>query len=285
MPYSAHFAKKAPPFRTHRYAAASHIQAVVRRRQQANQYKNLKLSKPVATLVQKRIDAADPTRYAFHHERRYQFSNLISNSPATRINPLIPDIPQGTARNDREGASLKLMNINVKGKLDIPADDNPAIGNEDRALIYVRMMVLSAKQNKNRTDIINNWNSTYNDELFKNGASPTAPTGNYVDMLSSINRENFTVHHDKVFKMERNWPFSYSVPPGDGATYQKPTAREFNFNVKCRNKQLKYESGSILQPTNWQPFVVCLFAFGNGAAPSSSGVPFLEYLSKVTYKP
>lgn len=272
------------PMATPRTRAASTIQAVVRKQQQRPNVKNLKLSKPVATLVQKRIEKANPTKYAFHHERRYQFSNLITQSPTTRINPVIPDIAQGVERNDRNGAALKLMNINIKGKIDVPADDNPPIGNEDRALIYVRMMVLSAKQNKLRSEIITDWTSEYNDHLFKNGATPTQPTGQYMDMLSSINRESFTVHHDRVFKLDRNYPFSYSPAPGDGATLQRPAAREFNFNLKCRNRQLKYEGPASVQSTNWQPFVVCLFAYGNGAAPSAFGVPFLEYMSKVTYK-
>jgi len=267
-----------------RARAASQIQAVVRKTQQNRSYNNLKLSKPVATLVQKKIEKENPTKYAFHHERRYQFSNLISAAPASRINAVIPDIANGDLRNTKNGPQLKLMNINIKGKIDIPADDNPSIGNEDRALLYVRMMVLSVKNVKSRTEVINDWNSEYNPALFKNGASATAPTGNYVDMLSSINREAFTVHHDKVMKFQRNYFFSYALPPGDGATFQVPTSKEFNFNVKCKNKLLKYESSANLQPTNFQPFVVCLFAFGNGSGPSASGVPFLEYMSKVTYK-
>lgn len=267
-----------------KHSAASKIQAVVRRNKTKSQYKNLKLSKPVATLVQKRIDKSDPTKYTFHHERRYQFSNLISNNPAVRINPVIPDIVPGDLRNTRNGPQVRLMNINIKGKLDIPADDNPPVGNEDRALIYVRMMVLSSKQNKLRSELITNWNADYNDHLFKNGSTPTAPTGQYLDMISSINRESFTVHKDVVYKLDRNYPFSYSVPTGDGATLQRPAVREFNFSLKCRNKILKYEAASSVQPTNWQPFVCCLFAYGNGAAPSAFAVPFIEFISKVTYK-
>jgi len=267
-----------------RYNAASAIQAVVRRRKQQKSYKNLKLSKPVATLVQKRIEKANPTKYIFHHERRYQFSNLISNNPAVRLNAVIPDIAPGDLRSTRNGAQAKLLNVNIKGKIDIPADDNPPVGNEDRALIYVRLMVLSAKQNKLRSEIITDWNAEYNDHLFKNASAPTAPTGNYVDMLSSINRESFTVHKDMVIKLQRDYPFSYSVPTGDGATLQRPAVKDFNFNIKCKNKLLKYESSASVQPTNWQPFVCCLFAYGNGAAPSAFAVPFIEYMSKVTFK-
>jgi len=269
---------------SHRFAAASSIQAVVRRNKQRKSYKNLKLSKPVATLVQKRIEKGNPTKFTNWHQRRYQFSNLISQSPNTRINNVIPNIAQGPERNDRTGATLRLMNINIKGRVDIPADDNPPLGNEDRALIYVRLMVLSNKQNKNRNDLETNWNSQYNDYVFKDNSAPFAPTGQYSDMLSNINRETFTVHKDMVIKLQRNYPYSYSPAPGDGATLQKPTSREFNFNLKCRNKLLKYNEPADTQPQNWQPFVCAIFAYGNGAAPSAFGVPFLEYMSHLTYK-
>jgi len=262
---------------------ASSISAVVRRKTHRDSVKNLQLSKPVAALVEKRIDKGNPTKFTNWHQRRYQFSNLISQSPNTRINNIIPNISQGTERNDRNGATLKLMNINIKGRVDVPATDNPPVGNPDRSLIYVRLMVLSVKSNKSRNDIETNWNSQYNDYVFKDNSSPFAPTGQYSDMLSNINRETFTVHKDMIFKMARNNTFSYDVPDS-GATFQKPVSKEFNFNLKCKNKLLKYQDPTDLQPQNWQPFVTAVFAYGNGAAPSALGVPFLEYMSHITFK-
>lgn len=265
--------------------AATHIQSVVRRKAKQKSYKNLKLSKPVATLVQRRIDKGNPSRFISYHQRRYQFSNLISDAPLLRLHTVIPDIAQGNERNDRVGAKLKLNSINIKGRIDIPADDNPILGNDDRAQIYVRMFVLSVK---NSTDlpftITADWNTNYDGRFFKDNANPTAPTGDYKDMLSNVNREVFTVHYDRVMKLDRNYPFFPDPTSTSGAASQRPVSKEFNVNLKVKNKQLMYSSPTSVQPQNFRPFVCCLFAYGNGAAPSTSEVPYIEYLSKLSFK-
>jgi len=263
--------------------APSSITAVVRRKTHKDSTKNLQLSKPVAALVEKRIDKGNPTKFTNWHQRRYQFSNLITQSPTTRINNIIPNISQGTERNDRVGAAVRLMNINIKGRVDVPATDNPPVGNPDRSLIFVRLMVLSVKQMKSRNYVETNWATEYNPYVFKDNSSPFAPTGLYSDMLSNINRETFTVHKDMIFKMARNNTFSYDVPDS-GATFQKPVSKEFSFNLKCKNKVLKYQDPTDLQPQNWQPFVTAIFCYGNGQPPTANGVPFLEFMSHITFK-
>lgn len=267
-----------------KYTAASKLQAVVRRKKAQKSYKNLKLAKPVDTLVQKKIDQGNPSKYASFHQRRYQFTNLISDAPLLRLHTIIPDIALGTERNDRIGPKIKLNNINIKGRIDVPADDNPLIGNDDRAQIYVRMFVLSVKQNKVITNIVPDWNAVYNDKFFKDNANPTAPTGQYKDMLSSVNREVFTVHYDRVMKLNRHYPFFPDPTSTSGASNQVPTSKEFNINLKCKNKILNFPQPSIVQNSDYQPFVCCLFAYGNGANPSTSAVPFIEYLTKVSFK-
>ncbi len=267
-----------------RFAAATKLQAVVRRKQKQKSYKNLKLSKPVSTLVDRKIDKNIQTQVMTFHQRRYQFSNLISVDPQNRLHQIIPDVATGTLRDDRLGSQITLKNINIKGRIDIPADDNPLIGNDDRAQIYVRMMVLSLKVDNDLPNVRNDWNATYNGVLFKNNAGATAPTGDYVDMLSSINHDAFTTHYDKVYKLNRNYPFFPDPTSTSGATSQIPTSKEFNFNLKVKNKKLHYNIPSSVQPRNYQPFLCCIFAYGNGADPSTSRVPFIEYMSKVTFK-
>lgn len=267
-----------------KYTAASKLQAVVRRKKAQRSYKNLKLAKPVDTLVQKKIDQGNPSKYASFHQRRYQFSNLISDAPLLRLHTIIPDIALGTERNDRIGPKVKLNNINIKGRIDIPADDNPILGNDDRAQIYVRMFVLSVKQLKPLNDVVTDWNTKFDPKFFKDNANATAPTGEYKDMLSSVNRELFTVHYDKVMKLNRHYPFFPDPTSTSGASNQIPTSREFNINMKVKNKILNYPTPTIVQNSNFQPFVCCLFAYGNGANPSTSEVPYIEYLTKVSFK-
>lgn len=250
----------------------------------AKPVKTLTMTKPMKELVNKEIDRSTGTQHMTYHQRRYQFTNLISDDPQNRLHAILPDIATGTLRDDRLGSQIRLLNINLKGRIDIPADDNPLVGNDDRAQIYVRMMVLSLKVENNLPDVKTNWNTFYNDVLFKNNASPSAPQGKYVDMLSSINHEAFTTHYDKVIKLDRRYPFFPDPTSTSGAASQVPISREFSFNLKCKNKKLLYNTPSSTQPRNYQPFVCCLFAYGNGAQPSTSAVPFIEYMSKVSFK-
>lgn len=267
-----------------RHNSATRIQSVVRRKKQQRNYSNLKLAKPVDTLVQKKIDKGNPSKFIAYHQRRYQFSNLISDAPLLRLHTVIPDIALGVERHDRIGAKIKLNTINIKGRIDIPANDNPPLGNDDRAQIYVRLMVLSLKQVTPIADVIANWNIRYDPKFFKDNADGTAPTGKYKDMLSSINREVFTVHHDKVMKLSRQYPFFPDPTSTSGATTQITASKDFNINLKVKNKTLNYAVPSSVQPTNFEPFVCCLFSYGNGSNPSTSAVPFIEYLSKLSFK-
>ena len=84
-----------------RTSAATRIQAVVRRKQTQKSYKGLKLAKPVATLVQRRIDRSNPSKHITFHLRRYQFTNLISDAPLLRLHTVIPSIALGVERHDR----------------------------------------------------------------------------------------------------------------------------------------------------------------------------------------
>lgn len=268
-----------------RHVQASRIQAVVRRKKATKTVKNLKLNKPVATLVDKKIDSKIQTQYATFHQRRYQFTNLINDAPLLRLHTVIPDIVQGLERDDRTNSKVRLQTCNIKGRIDIPGDDNPALGlNDDRVQIYVRLMCLSAKATVPISDLVSNWSTFYNDRFFKNDASPFAPTGQYLDMLSSINRDVFTVHYDKVMKLDRNLAYFPDPTSTSGAGTQKAVSKEFNINLKVKNKILNYSVPGASQSQNFRPFVCALFCYGNAAAPSLAAVPFIEYLSKVTYK-
>lgn len=280
------FHPKFARWQSHR--AASRIQAVVRRRQKAkNVTRGIKLSRPVDALVKKSIGASTETHQQGYYFRPYQFTNLIADNPSQRIWQIIPDIARGTERDDRIGTELKIVNLNVKGRIYMPADDNPIVGNDDRAQIYVRLMCLSWKMCQNLTDIEQNWNAnTFLDEnFFKLGASASAPQGTYQDMMMPINHQTFTTHFDRVYKLDRHLGYFPDATSTSGAATQIPVSREFNFQVKCKNKNLKYMNENATQPMNYSPFLCALFCYGNGAAPSSlSAVPYCTYLSTMRFK-
>lgn len=269
-----------------RAAAARKIQAVVRRRKKQNLSKKYKLSRPVDTLVKKRIAQSTETNQAGFYFRPYQFTNKISDSPNQRIWQVLPEIPRGTERNDRLGTQLGIVNLNVKGRIYIPAGDNPVLGNDDRAEIYVRLMCLSWKMCHNLADIQQNWNANeqLDDAFFKLGGSATAPQGTYRDMLYPINREVFTVHYDKIIKLQRNLAYFPDPTSSSGAGTQKSASREFNFTVRAKNKKLKYMNEAATLPMNFCPFICAQFAYSDAGPSSVSAVPYCEYLSTMRFK-
>lgn len=279
MPYAR---RMYPRPRTNR--RSSYLGGVVQRRRRAVAASRLKLARPVRKLVDRRIGLQNPTKVMTYHLRRYQFSNLINDAPLTRLHTVIPDVAQGDERNDREGTKTKMTSLTIRGRISIPADDNPLYGNDDRAQIYVRMFVMSTKFQKGLSDVIAEWSGTYNPAFFKNNASTSAPTGNYIDMLSEVNHELFTVHCDKVFRLDRNYGYFPDPTSTSGAAPQRPASRDFFLKMRVKNKVLYYNNPGAVRPNNFQPFVCCLFAYGNGASPSTSAVPFIEYLSRMTFK-
>lgn len=283
MPYSHRYATRTP-FRTHRYSAAAKIQSVVRARQARPKVKNLKLNPTVAKLVDRRINKDNESHHSGYWWRRYQWSNKIADDVNNRINNVFPDIPVGSSRDNRTGAQLKLTRVNIKGNIHIPADDNPVVGTGDRACIYVRLMVLSSKKFKQVQEVRSNWTggTQLNDEFFKTDAAGQAPSGNMIDMYRQINTDSFTTHYDRVMRLERN---AFSGDIAEGYAPQRPVYKDFSINLKCKNKILKFEDQGAVQNDTWQPFVCYLFAYGNGSAPSLSNVPYIEYLSSVSFKP
>lgn len=267
--------------------SSSYLGGVVQRRAKKVATKRLKLAKPVRRLVDRRIGLQIPTKVMTFHQRRDQFSNLINDSPITRLMTIVPDVAHGDQRNDREGTKTRLTGLTIRGKLDIPADDNPALpigANGDRAEIYVRMFVLSTKFSKSLSDVIADWSGTYDPAFFKNNASTSAPTGKYIDMLSSVNRELFTVHYDKVVKLSRYYGYFPDPSSTSGAASQRPASRDFFIKMRVKNKVLYYNNPNSVRPNNFQPFVCCLFAYANGSNPTAAEVPFIEYQSRMTFK-
>lgn len=263
--------------------SANRATVVTRRRQKVG-LNRLKLNPTVAKLVDRRIDKDNESHHQGYWWRRTQFTNKISDDPANRIITIIPNVPTGATRADRLGAQIKLTRLSIKGKIDIPADDNPIVGNGDRAQIYVRLMVLSSKKFREIQEVRSNWNagSSLNDSFFKVSDVGQAPTGQYVDMLRPINSEAFTTHYDRVIKMNRN---AFTGDIAEGYAPQRPVSKDFKINLKVKNKLLKYDDNTSVQPDNFQPFVCALFAYSNGSIPTLSAVPFMEYLTAMSFKP
>jgi hypothetical protein len=244
---------------------------------------NLKLNPTVAKLVQRKINANKELKVINKFGGRQQIDNLPDTS--ARIRKILPNVSQGTAMDERIGTQVRLKTLGIQGCITIPADDNPSLVNGDRADIQLRLMVLSSKTYKVITEIENNWNAgtTEYEKLFKVSANAEAPTGRLSDMWKQINTQNFTVHYDRVHKLQRGVGYFPDVTSTSGAAHMPAINKPFKINVKSKNKMLQYSDLNDSEATNFAPFMIATWAYTNGSPPSNSAVPFYEHFVTLRY--
>lgn len=262
-------------------SAASKV--VVGTRRNPPSISNLKLAPVVDKLVQRKINKNMNLQVQNKFGGRQQIDNLPDTS--ARIRKILPNILQGTAINERLGTSIRLKSLMCQGCITIPADDNVPLVNGDRADIQLRLLVLSSKTFKVIGDVEDNWTagSTEYEKLFKVQSVAEAPTGRLSDMWKAINTENFTVHYDKVFKMQRGVGYFPDVTSTSGAAHMPAINKPFKINIKCKNKQLKYTDANDSEANNFAPFMIATWAYTNGSPPSNAGVPFYEHYVTMKY--
>ena len=266
---------------------SSYLGGVVQRRRKKVATSRLKLAKPVRTLVDRRIDRQIETKVLPFHFRRTQWRNVPDTQP--RCCQLLANCLQGEQRNEREGSKIKLTSMNIQGYLQIPSYEEP--GSSDRSNIMFRLCVLSAKSESYYPDVLANWSGpgNYFTQLLKPNSTADPPAGQNYDMWLDINRDLFTVHYDKVFDFSRGDQNGANVTPA--ATLWRPDKfKKFFIKLKVKNKLLRYAteaspgSNEGLQPTNFAPFLVGWWSYTNGAAPSNTPVPYIEYYVKTRFK-
>lgn len=125
--------------------------------------------------------------------------------------------------------------------------------------------------------------------LLKKGGTTTGFTGLLSDVFCPINTDLFTVHHDRRFYLNQSFinVIGASAPSTTIVQDVKNTVKFFNFNVKCKNKVLKYDSaiGSGIYPTNFGPFMLLGYANLDGSTDSALTTPLgLQYDSVLRFE-
>lgn len=267
---------------THKAASSrrqSYLGGVVERRRKATSTARLKLARPVAQLVDRRINSKLELKVNNKFGNRVQLDNLPDVN--TRVRYVLPNTNQGPQANERIGTQIKASSLIIKGCVTIPADDNPPLVTGDRADIQLRLMVLSSKSYKSQDGINDNWSTgtiEYS-KIFKVNSIAEPPDGSLADMWKEVNTECFTTHYDKVFRMQRGVGYFPDVTSTSGAAHMPAINKSFFINVKCKNKVLKYEDSGNNEATNFCPFMIATWAYSDGSAPSSAAVPFYQSYS------
>lgn len=265
----------------------SYLGGVVQRRRKTVTTRRLKLARPVAKLVDRRIDRQIETKALPFYFRRTQWDNVpdVQN----RCCQLMPNMIQGESRSQREGSKVKLTSMNIRGYLQIPSYEEP--GSADRSNIMFRLCVLSCKAEAMYPELLANWAGPGNwfTKLLKASDVDGPPSGVTLDMWTDINRDLFTVHYDKVFDFSRGEANGQNISPVE-TTWRPDKFKKFFIKLKVKNRVLKYATeynpgnNDGIQPTNFAPFLVGWWSYTNGAAPSNTPVPYIEYYVKTRFK-
>lgn len=250
----------------------------------------------VKTIAARVINNKKETHTKWLLDPRTQYNNQPND--ANDLRPVLPAIVQGgqtiTGGNNRmpstiesrEGNKLHLQSIRIKGLVSIPSDDLPE--SDDRGLICCRLLVFSCDKYRTYESMKANWAAGDNlkASLLRQGASSVAFDGTMAGIWLPVNSELFTTHSDKTFYLNRGqrMQIGSSVNDGIGAFHMPNVFRAFSVNLKVKNKVLTYKDPESVQPTNYGPALVLMFAYCNGASPSVSAVPYMQFNSNARWK-
>lgn len=247
----------------------------------------LKLSRPLKTLVNKEINKNELTQTKIYNFPRTAFNNQPNAAgDVIRLMPDLVQAGQGSApvsRENRQGSKVRMVNLTVQGTVDHPVgnDNDP-----DRGSLQCRMLILSCKKFGDLKDVIANWTTgaaPLEAQLLRDGQSAIAYPGYSWGNRYPVNHELFTVHKDIKFNLTRLTQIG--EVNSTGQTNQSYPIKHINFNVKCKNKILKYRDDTVTQASNFAPFAVFMYSFQNGAAPSTlAAIPYVELTATARWK-
>lgn len=255
------------------------------------------LTKPMKDLVHREINSSDQT-----HEKILQNPSTtpqhLPNVPSSTsyLFNLMPRIVQAgdtastpSNRETRVGSQVRLSSFNIKGRTFIDVNDGAI--EPDRACITCRLLVMSCKKYPVFTDVNANWatGDMLRDKFLKLGSEENPFDGYQFGLDIPVNHDLFTVHHEKHFVLNRGNIQSRSyggvpVTEGYGSAHMPFVYKYFNFNLKVKNKILKFSDETSVSPTNYAPFAILCWAYTNGAAPSIVQVPKIQFTTKLRWK-
>ena len=324
MPYSARMQSKAPPYRSYRYAAAKTIQDAVRRKQKAPKAmtakskpkpkaSNYRLTAPMRTLVDKRIDRKLETK-----ELRYMLWSPTDGNGTTAytlrneisylsIKPLLCPISQD---NDplansafRLGNVIMPTHLSVRVKLYLKVDEDPqGTGAGDRGAIQPYLFVGHNKNIKNIVNLTaNNYASTI-PFIWRTSSINPSPTQEAPGTQGEVG--SFTGYRDEYVLGRYNdsllrpikggikqpvitRPVGFYQNPvpteGGGGFATSHVERNYVFNVPVP-KKLTYSNNEAEFPDNFAPFLMCGFTYVAGAEPSIQAPLRIETCVHFKYK-
>ena len=256
--------------RSYLYSRQSkYVPRAITKKTQKPKVNNLKFTKPMEKLIEKRLDRSKQDHWKV---TKYQYTGLqgIPHTNAlgapSGLFPIIPKIGQvgstqvaGVIQQDniesREGNSVKLKSITANLNLLL----SPTYSSESspNAAIRYKVLILSCKKYSQYNTLVENFFDTagsdnLQEHLFRDGASAVAWDENMENFDLPVNTDLFTVHAQKTGKLNRGMNVGDSA---DGYTLNPMPNVTLKLRIKCKSKQLKYDTPDSTLPTNFNPLI------------------------------
>jgi len=200
------------------------------------------------------------------------------NSGATSsgdVIQLIPTMSQGTGDGNRTGNQVTMRNFNIKGHMNIIPNPN----DQPRSRVLVRMLVVIPRQFPTNDISVSN-TGTWLPYVLKVGNASAPLDGTIQSMYLPTNREIITTLVDKKIYMNSDF-FSKSGSENFSTRF---VTKFFNFNLKVKQKVLRYDDASTL-PLNYSPSLLLSYCFLDGSPPSSLSTALsMSFVSVLDYE-
>lgn len=273
---------------------------------------HLKMSKPMATLVDRRVMKKLETK-----ELRYMLFEPTAGAGSTAytlrneisplsIMPLLCKITQPDSNTEplanspfRNGNAIHPVSLQVRVKLYIKSDETPqGLGAADRGAIQPYLFVGHNKNIRNNVQLAENnfettipffWRGTDQESTQQNPASAGISqefTGERQQFI--VGRLNTTLLRpikggvkSPVMTREVGYYQNPVASEGGGGFSNKHVERNYIFNVPVP-KKLRYNQNDDEFPDNFAPFLACGFTYVGGADASSEAPLRIE--TNVTFR-
>lgn len=188
----------------------------------------------------------------------YAFPSIPAAS--TNLMKLLPRIPQGLERENRTGSKIKLMGVVTDFFFHIP----PAtLHNNAYVSVACRLLVMSPKIIQKVSTFSDNWTAgeALESKYLRDGSQETNFKGDLNSLRFPVNTALFTTHHDKRFTLNRGLLVG---DPAEGMGNVPDAQKHIRLSLKVKSKSLRFSDAGVVEPDNYAPFAILLYAPCNG---------------------
>lgn len=206
-----------------------------------------------------------------------------SISAASECYPLLPAVTEGTDGHQRIGDRIQPKYLIVKGKIHYDSSVTGAGGNTGPYIgpSTVRLLLLSQKNIKISSDVSSRADVEH---LLKDNIgtdTARAYTGTQFDNLAPINKDLFTVHMDRKYKLKGQ--MTKELGNSNTVTWAD-TQRTLYFVKKIRcPKTLFFDDGNGNTPNNFAPFFCMGSVLDDNQSPWSATTPYRAVVQAELY--